>query len=74
MKKKWMSLCRLVGLFILALFTHIDATAAQTAAFTGTTDAYADEWYMQPWVWILSAGIFVLLFTMILSREDNRDA
>lgn len=73
MKKKWMSLGVVLVMLLILLLPAINVVA-QTGAYTGGTDAYANEWYMEPWVWILSGGIFILLFTVIISREDNSDA
>ncbi len=73
MKKKWMSLGVVLVMLLILLLPAINVVG-QTGAYTGGTDAYANEWYMEPWVWILSGGIFILLFTVIISREDNSDA
>ena len=71
MKNKWMSLMIGVGLLLLTIMLGTSAFARQTAAYGGVTDSYATEWYMQPWVWIISGGVFILLFTIIISREDQ---
>ncbi len=73
MKKKWMSLVIVLVMLLMLLLPGTNVMA-QTGAYTEGANAYANEWYMEPWVWILSGGIFILLFTVIISREDNSDA
>src|SRR4051812_18976215 len=49
-----------------------------TTTSTKTTDVNItsgpnNEWYTQPWVWIIGAAIFILLLVALLSGNKGRD-
>lgn len=70
MKSKWTRWAKVLIMMVI-IVANLTAYAGQDLT---TQVDYADEWYMDPWVWILSGGIFILLFTVILSRKDSSDA
>lgn len=71
MKSKWPGWMKMLIMVVAIIAAGCNVCEGQDLA---TRADYADEWYMEPWIWILSGGIFILLFTVILSRKDNSDA
>lgn len=74
MKRQWTRFAKVCVMICVLVLATLTAHASELAtSFTGQTD-YAEEWYMEPWIWIISGGVFILLFTVILSGKDNSDA
>lgn len=38
-----------------------------------TKDSGSDTWYMQPWVWVVGAAVFILLLIALLRGNGNKN-
>jgi hypothetical protein len=62
-------------MFIMAMIASVYAFAQETGAnldvnVTKTTET--TTWYANPWVWIIGAAVFILLFAAIVRGSGNR--
>lgn len=75
MKTRIANYANRITFFILALLASA-YTFAQDAAtdlnvnVTKTTES--TTWYANPWVWIVGAAVFILLFAAIIRGSGNR--
>jgi hypothetical protein len=71
MKRQWTRFAKVCMILCVVIAATLTAHASELSiSLTGQTD-YTEEWYMEPWIWILSGGVFILLFTVILSGKDS---
>ena len=52
--------------------TRTTTTTTKTTDINITTDS--NDWYAQPWVWIVGAAVFILLLVALLSSGRKRDS
>lgn len=76
MKNKLMNMANKWLLLIIALFTNVFAFAQEAGGSivtkTTTTTTNSEEWYTSPWVWVIGAAVFILLFAAIIRGGDRR--
>ena len=61
--------------FILSILISIPALAQEEAVKVNTDVTRTTEtttWYASPWVWVIGAAIFILLFAAILRGGSSR--
>lgn len=64
---------RIVSFVILCCFSF--ATFAQDKGLKIDVDINKhDEWYRQPWVWIVGGAVFILLLVALLRGGGSRKA
>ena len=75
MKTKIANYANRLTLMILSVLASVYAFAQDAGAeldvnVTKTTET--TTWYANPWVWIIGAAVFILLFAAIIRGSGNR--
>jgi hypothetical protein len=74
---KWLLMA---SLFVALVITTITATAQDAVTTTRTTTTVDNEidtsgmWYNAPWVWIVGAGVVLLILFLIFRNGGNGSA
>ena len=66
-----------IVLAVFALFTLCNLALAQNnggSSVTTTTHTETQQWYVQPWVWIVGGAVFVLILVALLRGGRSRDS
>ncbi len=70
----------LQGLAVVLFCTVMSLTTYAQEGGGGGADIKVDinkdsnDWYTQPWVWIVGGAVFILLLVALLRRGNDRDA
>ena len=49
------------------------STSSSTTQTTTTTTETTQDWYTQPWVWIVGGAIFILLLVALLRGNRSKE-
>jgi hypothetical protein len=73
--KKTMSLFRGFMLFVMAALVIPFISLAQDKGIDINVNVKKNnQWYQQPWVWIVGGAIFILLLVALLRGNSRKDA
>jgi hypothetical protein len=70
MKQKIIQACSLFIAFIAFNFISLASFAQEKGIDVDINVKKENEWYQQPWVWVVGAAVFILLLAAIL--KSNR--
>ena len=63
----------LLAFFMLCLFQTIAFAQDKKVDVDITTNKGGDNWYAQPWVWIVGGAVFLLLLVALMRGNSNKD-
>ena len=76
MKKIILNMANKALLLVILLFTSFCAFAQEEGGkvITKTSTTHtssSDQWYTAPWMWVVGAGVFILLLVAILRSNSS---
>lgn len=71
MKQKIIQACSLFAAFLVFNLLSLASYAQEKGIDVDINVKKENEWYQQPWVWVVGAAVFILLLAAILKSNKT---